>query len=160
MRILIFTDRPLDLECGNRKVIIRKHTNMLEMDADLSSLDVLEGLEYKEARIIGDREPSFAFAPYSSKNVEILSREERYWEAHEVVEDMWRSLNHPSGLQKLILLLASQIHCQMGDCAHAEDLFIRYKDFLEQVGVEPVASTFTYPITILSSHVDLLSLIG
>lgn len=143
-------------KAGASRLIVRKHSDSVEIDFRLKDLEAgfaLRTFFSGEIKIEEVREDfsnlslvqKLAFAD------ELIS-EERYWEAHNVMEDLWKSLTGKSKqiLHDVIGLIVSQIKVQMGQNDTGAVVYDRTLINLKVQGIEILISqlpqVFTYPI--------------
>ncbi len=110
-------------ELGVRVVDVRVATHHVEYDLMAESRDRIEALlpklgNIKEARFLDEET---GWNPYIMAKQ--LFNQERFWEFHELLEDVWRraSGREKQALNGLILVAAAFVHLQRGD----EESFFR-----------------------------------
>lgn len=162
---------PLDSNLGAIKsmnsfthIIVRKRSYAIELDLGTYDLDNTIKHIAGITKIIGCKEIEGEEAPAEGYLKELLSienqiidvarflfNEERYWEAHTVLEDLWKASRGEKKefMQALILIAASMTHYQMGETEIAIRMYKKainkmkknsYYSTLEQLDEE-----FKYP---------------
>lgn len=92
------------------------------------------GLNLQEVRVI-DMERTINYDVHDAlfKYVELFNKE-RFWEAHEVLEGVWR-LNRDKGLQGLIILAAAFVKLQENNPRAFTELMMRAKDLIKNSNI-------------------------
>lgn len=82
-----------------------------------------------------------------------MFREERYWEAHTVLEDLWKATEGRKKrmLQGIIILAAAMTHHQMGEAGVAHSMYRKAVRMIrggvpEGSAIPGVPEEFTYPV--------------
>jgi len=151
MRILATTNNP-GLTPNHRQELLTKlrREGLMVRNARIASdhieLDVLVnderevrlverlGLNLQEVRVI-DMERTINYDVHDAlfKYVELFNKE-RFWEAHEVLEEVWR-LNRDKGLQGLIILAAAFVKLQENNPRAFTELMMRAKDLIKNSNI-------------------------
>jgi len=151
MRILAITNNP-GLTPNHRQELLTKlrREGLMVRNARIASdhieLDVLVnderevrlverlGLDLQEVRVI-DMERTINYDMHDAlfKYVELFNKE-RFWEAHEVLEGVWR-LNRDKGLQGLIILAAAFVKLQENNPRAFTGLMMRAKDLIKNSNI-------------------------
>lgn len=101
---------------GEDRYIVRKHTDSVEISMFIEdSLSLPAGCHYAVVFTESATESFIIDESTVFRNVLFLVSQERFWEAHEALEDLWRISEQPRKgmLQALIWVLAAQVHWQM-----------------------------------------------
>ncbi len=145
-----------------RKKVFRYKTRSIEIDVVTDRIhDVVEEIsrlsEITDIRGVGD-EPAIMNPGLDEYyggllKCEILSRQERFWECHTVLEKVWMhsAREYKLFLQSIILLSSSQAKYQMLNQQAAERMYERALSMLDRSGkssmvLTQIGSKFYYPI--------------
>lgn len=143
-------------EAGGKVLIIRKHTDCTEVDFRLkenSHFQKIQNFIKVQDEIIPVRED---FSDLTTGKMLLfadqLIDQERYWEAHNIIEELWK---HLTGYQKQVLhdtfgIIVSQIKVQMNQAETGQGVFQRNIEKLRKnqisVILDQMPEKFTYPI--------------
>lgn len=170
-RIMAIVERSADLPAvrdmdGISSLIIRKRSDSIEIDFHTDNPDQAESrlreiAEVKEFRRLNEEPVSYDseyFQSILASEADIIRRartmflEERYWEAHTVLEDLWKASEGPKKktLQGIIIVAASMTHYQMDELDIAERMYGRALALIrEGTGKSPgdygYGKSFSYP---------------
>ncbi|MCY0852245.1 MAG: DUF309 domain-containing protein [Thermoplasma acidophilum] len=145
VRCILFCDGG-DLP-GIQNAIIRRHSDSLELsffidDRKISEI-LNENCSYAIVLCQDCKEDFHADPDAAFRNARYLVSRERFWEAHEALEDAWRSAygSRKDRIQALIWIVAAQVHWQMGQA----DTAVR----MHQKAMDVISSDleFHYPLT-------------
>ena len=147
MRLLVIISNPGITPSHRQEILTRlRREGLMVRNARIASdhieLDVVAdderevrlverlGLKSQEVHVI-DTERTINYDVYDAlfKYVELFNKE-RFWEAHEVLEGIWR-LNRDRGLQGLIILAAAFVKLQENNPRAFEELMTRAKDLIK-----------------------------
>ncbi len=133
---------------GISSLIIRKRSYALEIDFHTDKPeDAFEQLrnitEVSEFRHLNEENISYSkeyFQSVLNREDEIISQarklfsEERYWEAHTVLEDLWKASagTRKKALQGIIIIAASLTHYQMGEFDVSHRMYSKGIDLIRQ----------------------------
>jgi predicted metal-dependent hydrolase len=151
MRLLVITSNPGITPSHRQEILTRlRREGLMVRNARIASdhieLDVVAdderevrlverlGLNLQEVRVI-DMERTINYDVHDAlfKYVELFNKE-RFWEAHEVLEGVWR-LNRDKGLQGLIILAAAFVKLQENNPRAFEELMTRAKDLIKNSNI-------------------------
>lgn len=138
------------------RIIIRRHTDLVEVDFRISPEITAEELR---RRIPGDAEVQPVVEDYPALSTSGMLRKcdeliaaERYWEAHNILEDIWK---RSAGFQKqvahdIIGIVVSQIKVQMNQYETGRTVYARNVSSLKENGIteilEQLPDQFAYPV--------------
>lgn len=171
-RYLAFVNRNPDpllmflQDSGCLHLITRRFSYGVEIDFHCGKIDVMHELETKFSLIRLDEfeEKEDSFRPekrneFLEREIEIVSKandliaQERYWESHTILENLWKSHEGARKLyyQGIILVSASMVQHQMGNRTSALSLYKRAKEKLNksQIGgpiLSQLPEQFSYPV--------------
>ena len=151
---------------GCTDIIIRKFSYGTELDFHCKTRGILRQLQkrFSLARTqelnednSGLGEPRIPEIRARAKDIiraaNLLISQERFWEAHTVIEDLWKSYDDPKKkfYRGIILLAASMTHFQMGKEGIARTVYEKARNILIFSGMasgllEQVPEEFRYPV--------------
>lgn len=151
-----------------RKTIIRKNTRGFELDihteSPLESIETIQSLyDLQMISYPNSIERSFEIEGKLSHNkiVELLKfseslmLQERFWESHIIMENLWKSSdgNRRSYFQGLILLSASMVQHQMGNFSKSQEIYQRSLQLIRSSGINSdllsrIPNDIFYPISL------------
>ncbi len=119
---------------GLKIINIRVADNHLEIDLNTNTDDYASaienlGFEIKNAVNIDLEEDKEYEEEYTIKKYIELFNEERFWEAHEILEKIWRK-NKDEGIQGLIILAAAFVKIQENNPEAFKRLITRAKELV------------------------------
>lgn len=150
-----------------KKTIFRKNTHGFELDAhiievgrsivEVSSLHELLFVSFPDSieKLCGFKEPlnEYKITEFL-KFSESLMLQERFWESHVILENLWKLSegNRKSYFQGLILLSASMVQYQMGRETKAYSIYQRSYELIQQSKInskllDHLPHRFSYPIS-------------
>ena len=151
MRLLVIISNPGITPSHRQEILTRlRREGLMVRNARIASdhieLDVVAdderevrlverlGLNLQEVRVI-DMERTINYDVHDAlfKYVELFNKE-RFWEAHEVLEEVWR-LNRDKGLQGLIMLAAAFVKLQENNPRAFTELMMRAKDLIKNSNI-------------------------
>lgn len=143
-------------DIGATQIIERAHTDKIELDFNLESSINIAYLKLKLNEFISLEEVLEDFSDLSNMDklnmADTLIREERFWEVHNLLEDIWKSA---TGSRKLLLhdvigIIVSQIKVQMNQWETGENVYARnigrLKDNAPDSLVQQLPEEFCYPL--------------
>lgn len=145
------------LSLGIVNPIIRRHSDCSEVDFRFSGDPKLSGIpDILGANEISAVEENFSFlsAEEILSNATVLIRDERFWECHNYLEELWK---RNSGQRKKLLhdvigIVVSQIKMQMGQRDVGKRIYERSHNALSQMNAQAIIKQlpkdFTYPLKI------------
>jgi|YelNatPaOPRAMG01_1025707.scaffolds.fasta_scaffold50779_1 hypothetical protein len=159
---------PREITNNSRKIIIRKNTRGFELDIHTDNLgESIESIKsYFDLQMItfpNSIERSFEIRGILSHEVivkllkfsESLMLQERFWESHIILENLWKSSwgNKKSYFQGLILLSASMVQYQMGNFTKSREIYERSKRLMRLSTINTdllsiIPEDFSYPISL------------
>ncbi|WP_229657512.1 DUF309 domain-containing protein [Thermogymnomonas acidicola] len=152
--ILFCSSVPADVPGMLRKPIVRRHRECVELDISiptpLSSIPACCSSCYvfSEGRVADTEGPDIREAISSAR---FLFSMERYWEAHNVLEGLWREERgkRRDALQAIILVAAAGVKVQMGQDSACRGLLKRAQALSERLGLTSEARLIDmeYPFT-------------
>ena len=131
-----------------RDAIVRRHSDMVEISffAEESDLYRIMDESCSYAVVICPECDGIRTADLDSafRNARYLISEERFWEAHEALEDAWHSLSgkRKTVVQAMIWIIAAQVHWQM---MHADTALIMHERGIREIRAD---MRFHYPMTV------------
>lgn len=175
MRIIFHIHEP-DFSAGTRrptpdyfkKTIFRKNTHGFEMDThtvelgrsveEVSSIYDLQFMSFPDSL---EKSYSLHHPLNEDKIVEVLrfseslTIQERFWESHVILENLWKLSEgqRKSYFQGLILLSASMVQFQMGRDVRAHSIYRRSYGLIQQSEInnkllDILPAEFSYPISL------------
>lgn len=169
-RYLIFPDKETSTvkeilsTFGATKVIVRVHTSSSEIDFRVPS-----SIDFKELKekLCGRGALTPVQEDFSGKSIQELLEmgdsliiEERFWEAHNVLEDIWKnsSGNSKQIVHDVIGIIVSQIKVQMNQEGTGMEVYHRNWSSLRKKGIDAITvqlpEKFTYPIRMKLSELS------
>jgi len=154
IRCILFCDRGYKPCVKN--AVIRRHSDSLELSFFIDDLDISgilgENCSYAVVLCQDCRGDLHADPETAFNNARYLVSHERFWEAHEALEDAWHATYGPrkEKIQALIWIVAAQVHWQMGQA----DTAVRMHE--KGAGVIGSDLKFHYPL----NAVEFQDLIG
>ncbi len=146
---------------GADKIIFRRHSDSVEIDFSVPIGHKLSQIEKQIGDFISMNPVKEDFSNLSTREmlelVEELIKEERFWEAHNVLEDIWKKQNgqNKKTVHDIIGVVVSQIKIQMGQMETGEKVYYRNLNALraDQVSeiTEQLPEDFTYPLKLKMS---------
>ena len=152
---------------GITDIIIRRMSYATDIDLHTSDVKSTEDIlkskyEVLDCKILGEEEPTMTKEFYEQivgKEPEIMKEagklfsEERYWEAHSVLEDLWRASTGERRIffQGLILIAAAMVHYQRDNLEVARRIYakaikmIRSTAYWKQASGN-ISEEFKYPV--------------
>ncbi|MCW6169407.1 MAG: DUF309 domain-containing protein [Thermoplasmatales archaeon] len=151
-----------------KKIIIRKNTHGFELDVHTEeaekSIEAVRSLFcVGTISFPNSIEQAFRLKKQLNNNrvlevlkfSESLMLQERFWESHVILEELWKSSNGKvkSYFQGLILISASMVHFQMGKTEKAFTIYRKALQLIKSSGIDsPILDTipqdFSYPIAL------------
>jgi len=159
---------PREITNNSRKIIIRKNTRGFELDIHTENLgESIESIKsFYDLQMItfpDSIERSFEIDGILHQDVivkllkfsESLMLQERFWESHIILENLWKSSqgNRKSYFQGLILLSASMVQYQMGNFKKSKEIYERSNRLIISSGINrdllsKIPEDFSYPISL------------
>ena len=168
-RYLCFVDSVDDIKLHTLKskgvfnLIIRKHSESIELDfrykGNLGKSGILSIIENGELLMIEDDFSSLSSSEILIKTNDLI-KEERYWECHNYLEELWkRNSGHKKEMiHDLIGIIVSQIKAQMDQWEVGKSVYKRSYKALKVHTVPALSmqlpSEFRYPLKI---SIDVIS---
>ncbi len=162
-RYLCFVDSVDDIKLETLKskglfnLIIRKHSESIELDfrykEDLGKTGILSIIENGEVQMVEDDFSSLSSSEILFKTNDLI-KEERYWECHNYLEELWKRYSgHKKGMvHDLIGIIVSQIKAQMDQWEVGKRVYERSYKALKVHTVPALSlqlpSEFRYPLKI------------
>lgn len=163
-----FINLPDNISNKFRKIIIRRNTRGFELDIHTehleNSIDSIRSLfDLQMISFPNSIERSFEIEGTLDRNrmVELLKfseslmLQERFWESHIIMENLWKSSagNRRSYFQGLILLSASMVQHQMGNLTKSKEIYQRSYRLIKSSGINSnllskIPINFSYPIAL------------
>ena len=150
---------------GADKIIVRRHSDSTEIDFTLDAGQDSSQFQHLIDYLISINPVREDFSGMSTGEMlelaDELVKEERFWDAHNVLEFLWKG---SSGSKKALLhdvigIIVSQIKVQMGQMKTGELVYKRslsnLKDSAPAAFNESLPENFAYPL-----HISLSSLAG
>ena len=151
-----------------KKVIIRKNTHGFELDIHTEevekSIEAIRSLFYVWMISFPNLiEQSFKFRKPLNENEtleilrfsESLMLQERFWESHVILEELWKCSEGKvkTYYQGLILISASMVHYKMGRKDKAYEMYMRGRQFIKLFRLvndilDTIPMEFDYPIAL------------
>ncbi|WP_393971865.1 DUF309 domain-containing protein [Oxyplasma meridianum] len=159
---------PKEIKNKFRKIIIRRNTSGFELDIHTDklaeSIESVKSLYDLQMISFPDSiERSFEIHGILNKDKivellkfsESLTLQERYWESHIILENLWKSSEgiRRSYFQGLILISASMVQYQMGNFSKSLEIYGRSCQLIRSSGINrdllsKFPKNFSYPISL------------
>ncbi|MEM0158735.1 MAG: DUF309 domain-containing protein [Thermoplasmataceae archaeon] len=169
-RFLLFSNAPIPEirsaidSIGAFDIIMRRHTNNIEVDFKITDRTAVSGL-WSIGSLV---EPSDNFEGRACRDIlaecDRMIEEERYWEAHNMLEYLWKLYNGRAKaiLHEVIGIAVANIKAQMGQGDVASVIYNRSKDKLSDfIGMGATLDfppSFKYPV--IFSALSVASIAG
>lgn len=169
-RFLVFSEnvisnvREILKDIGAKKIIVRKHSSSTEIDFraphNVNIAELKEKIGNK-SNITPVRE-DFSGIPIQEmlETAERLITEERFWEAHNVLEDLWKNSSGKSKqiVHDIIGIVVSQIKVQMNQESTGDIVYHRNLANLKEQRIDFITNQlpekFSYPIKLKLSELS------
>ena len=169
-RYLVFSEKEIPTvneilkKIGATKIIVRKHSSSEEIDfrvphnANISELKEKLGNQNILIPVLED----FSGMPIQEmlETAERLISEERFWEAHNVLEDLWKNSAGKSKqvFHDIIGIVVSQIKVQMNQESTGQTVYLRNIAHLKEQRIDLITNQlpekFSYPIKLKLSELS------